>query len=75
MLKQVVILFLRYLFFLLGRLPRETITAYAVKTLERIREAGFKPGLCANKNWLTNHIEAGKIPEDVTVWLAAYNSK
>jgi len=59
----------------LGGLPRATITSYAVKALERIRQAGFKPGLYANKNWLTNHIEASYIPDDVTVWLAEYNSQ
>ncbi len=59
----------------LGALPREKITVYALEALKCIRQAGFKPGIYANKHWLSNQLEAGKLPEDVTVWLAEYNTR
>ncbi len=59
----------------LGALSIEKITAYAIKALDRIRKAGFKPGIYANKYWLINHLNVNKLPNDVIIWLAEYNTK
>ncbi|OPX86495.1 MAG: Autolytic lysozyme [Pelotomaculum sp. PtaB.Bin104] len=58
----------------LGALPKDQITDYALYALGRIRDAGFMPGIYANKHWLTNHLDADQLPGDVIIWLAQYNS-
>lgn len=38
-----------------------------------IRAAGYEPGVYANKNWLTNYIDADLLrSEDVEIWMAAW---
>lgn len=56
----------------LGAMGKEKITEYMLADYKKIKAAGFKPGIYANKNWLTNYIDNSKIPDDMTVWLAQY---
>lgn len=56
----------------LGSLDKATVTEYALYAFEQIRKAGFRPGIYANKYWLTTKIDANRIPADVVVWLAEW---
>ncbi|MDD4170509.1 MAG: GH25 family lysozyme [Desulfotomaculaceae bacterium] len=57
----------------LGALTEAQITTYALHAFDRIRDAGFRPGIYANKNWLTNHMNVSKYPADVAIWLAEWD--
>lgn len=59
----------------LGGIGKEKITEYLLEDYQKIKDAGFVPGVYANKNWLTNLIDSSKIPGDMVVWLAQYAEK
>lgn len=59
----------------LGYLKKDALTALLLEDLARIKKAGFKAGVYANKNWLTNKIHNSMIPDDCMVWLAHYVPK
>ena len=46
----------------------------AVIFCERIREAGYMPGIYANLNWWNNYLRSGKL-DKYTKWVAQYHSK
>ena len=58
----------------LGSLSKEKITEYAKDDLARIRKAGHRAGLYANKHWLTDKINVADLDLDM-VWLAQYAAK
>jgi glucan-binding repeat-containing protein len=39
-----------------------------------IQARGYKAGVYANKNWMTNYINVSALRSNVTIWLAQYNS-
>lgn len=58
----------------LGGLSKDKITQYAKEDIAKLKKRGFKAGIYANTNWLTNKVDATKIDADM-VWLAQYASK
>lgn len=58
----------------LGYLSKDTITRYAKEDIAKLKARGFRAGIYANTNWLTNKVDATKIDADM-VWLAQYASK
>lgn len=53
-------------------LNKSTITQMFLEFYNIIKKAGYKPGLYANKYYLTEKIDASKIPSDCTIWVASY---
>lgn len=53
-------------------LDRDTRTANILAFLKTIENAGYDAGVYANKNWLTNKINAEAL-SGYTIWLAQYN--
>ena len=58
----------------LGYLSKDKLTWLAGQDIAKIKANGFKAGIYANTNWLTNKVDATKIDADM-VWLAQYASK
>lgn len=53
-------------------LSKEKITDICLAFCETIKQAGYKTGIYANKDWWTNKIDITRLPEDYTIWVAAY---
>ena len=55
----------------LNGLSKETLTAIVKEFCETIENAGYKAGVYANKNWLTNKLNVDEL-QDYTIWAAVY---
>ncbi len=40
-----------------------------------VQNSGYTAGVYANKYWLTNYINAGSLPGNISVWCAQYNTE
>ena len=47
---------------------------FLAKQFKKIKNAGYKPGVYANKNYLTNKMDASKLNK-YYIWLAQYAEK
>jgi len=54
----------------LGAIDRVTLTNWAIEAFEKIRAAGFRPGLYANAYWMRKKLDMYAIPKDVCIWCA-----
>lgn len=52
-------------------LGKSTITSMALAFCEKIREAGYQPGVYANTNWLTNYLDLVRL-EGLSIWKADF---
>jgi len=57
----------------LGSLSKVQITNYAKEDIAKLKANGFKAGIYANTNWLTNKVDATQIDADM-VWVADYRT-
>ena len=57
----------------LGAVDRVTLTNWAIEAFEKIRAAGFRPGIYANAYWMRKKLDMYAIPKDVCVWCADIN--
>ena len=55
-------------------LDPDTIAEMARAFGETLKEHGYKVGVYASKNWFKYRINVEKIPEDYSIWVAAYGS-
>ena len=55
----------------LNGLSKETLTAIVKEFCETIKAAGYKAGVYANKNWLTNKLNVDEL-KDYVIWAAVY---
>lgn len=51
-------------------LGKDAITKIALDFCQTIENAGYKAGVYANKDWFTNYINAKRIEEKYSIWLA-----
>ncbi len=49
-------------------------TAIITAFCETVQSAGYKAGVYANLNWLTNYINASSLSSSIYVWCAQYNT-
>lgn len=54
----------------LGAVDKKILTDWAIETCEKIRAAGFRPGIYANAYWMRKKIDMSRIPADVCIWCA-----
>ena len=54
-------------------LGREWITDMCVNFCQAISNAGYKAGIYANQNWLTNYIDTSRL-NDYEIWIANYGN-
>ena len=55
-------------------LNKTTATNAAIAFCNRIRSAGYQPGIYANLTFLRNYVDTSKLGSDVDIWCAQYNS-
>lgn len=54
---------------------KDVRTQCCVEFCDAVEKAGYRAGMYASKDWLDNRIDAGALPESVTVWVAQYANK
>lgn len=57
-----------------GGLSKKLATDICVQVCERVKAAGYTPGVYANLDWTRNHLEMGRLAP-YEFWLAQYNDK
>lgn len=56
-------------------LGKTTLTNFAIQFCDAIQKAGYKAGIYANKNWLTNYLNASTLyNKGYSIWIAQYNN-
>jgi len=56
-------------------LGKATLTTYILSALQIIQDAGYKAGLYANRDWMTNYIDVSRISSaGYVLWMAQYPS-
>ncbi len=53
-------------------LSKSTITQMCIEFYDILKKAGMRPGIYANRYYLTTKIDVNKLPKDCAVWVAAY---
>lgn len=56
-------------------LPAMSRTLIINAFVNTMQQNGYRAGVYANKNWFTNKIMTGLLPENTVIWLAQYNVK
>ncbi len=58
-----------------AELTTEELTAHCDVFCSTIEAGGYDAGVYANKNWLTNYLNAAQLAEKYHIWLAEYKTK
>lgn len=53
-------------------LSRPLLTEMAIEFCERIADAGYYPGIYANRNWFTNYLNSDTLSPVYELWIAAW---
>lgn len=55
------------------KLSKSTLTDMAITFCDTIKASGYTPGVYANLNWFSNHLDYSKLKSKYSIWLAQYN--
>ncbi len=58
-----------------AKVDKKTMTQIIITFCEIVKNAGFQPGVYANLDWYTNHMNLFELPEEYDLWIAHYKSQ